>query len=311
MNDASNVIITNNQSDITKIKLGKVNNKKTPVLNNQDISQKNNQSNFNNNYHNSKQIQNNNDKSNIQQKINTNSKQNSNIQNDNNNISNKAQLNINSSISFVEKNYFFTLLYRCFPTKIKIFILIIFLIFSIFFLCINLFDYINYWKNNKIYIDKDWLINKTIIFTLQIICSLCMLFFQCIIYIINRGEYHNFILTSIIFIIVFSSLRIFIFVKNTNLSISIIINLVYSLFIFVINIILLMLLVLTNKKKKNVLQNIDEIVNFTEFNMQTQKKEKDGGSNNNSPNLNILKKEIKAVQLVEDANDIKSKSGSQ
>ena len=45
--------------------------------------------------------------------------------------------------------------------------------------------------------------------------------------------------------------------------------------------------------------------------MQTQKKEKDGGSNNNSPNLNILKKEIKAVQLVEDANDIKSKSGSQ
>jgi hypothetical protein len=179
------------------------------------------------------------------------------------------------------------------------------------FLGINLFDYINFWKNNKLYISELWLINNIVVFTLQIIFSFGILFFQCIMYIINQGEYQNFTITSIIFIIVFSSLRIFIFIKHTNLSLSILIDLIYSIFIFLINIAFLMLIMLTNKKKKNVLQNIDEIVNFTENNMQTQKKEKEMNMNtlNNSPNLNILKKEIKSVQLVEEDKETK-KNGS-
>jgi hypothetical protein len=41
--------------------------------------------------------------------------------------------------------------------------------------------------------------------------------------------------------------------------------------------------------------------------MQTQKKEKEMNMNtlNNSPNLNILKKEIKSVQLVEEDKETK------
>ena len=65
---------------------------------------------------------------------------------------------------------------------------------------------------------------------------------------------------------------------------------------------------LMNKKKKNVLQNIDEIVYFTENNMPTQKKEKDINYMNNSPNNNILKKEAKSAQLVEEDNENKNKN---
>ena len=69
-------------------------------------------------------------------------------------------------------------------------------------------------------------------------------------------------------------------------------------------------MMIINKKKKNVLQNIDEIVYFTENNMQTQKKEKDINSLDNSPDKNIFKKMVKSVKLVEDDNDIKNKNVS-
>mgnify|MGYP006873129813 CR=1 FL=1 len=296
MNDASNIIITNNQSNITRVKFGKLNNKKSSTNDKSSVTQKTNNSNFNN-----KEIQNKN-KISTQKSINKNGNKNINVNNNN-----LDQQNMNVSQCFIEKNYFFTLLYRCFPTKIKIFTLIFFLICSTIFLGINLFDYVNFWKNNKLYISELWLMNNIVVFTLQIISSFGILFFQCIMFIINQGEYQNFTIISIIFIIVFSSLRIFIFVKHTNLSLSILIDLIYSIFIFLINIIFLMLIMLTNKKKKNVLQNIDEIVNFTENNMQTQKKEKETNMNtlNNSPNINILKKEIKSVQLVEEDKETK------
>ena len=299
MNDASNIVITNNQGNITKVKFGKLNTKKTNTNDKSSIVSKTNNSNSNNNG-----IQNKNkmitQKSNNKNDLYTN---NNNV-NNNNNLN---QQNMNVSQCFIEKNYYFTLLYRCFPTKIKIFTLIFFLICSTIFLGINLFDYINFWKNNKLYISELWLINNIVVFTLQIIFSFGILFFQCIMFIINQGEYQNFTIISIIFIIVFSSLRIFVFVKHTNLSLSILIDLIYSIFIFLINIVFLMLIMLNNKKKKNVLQNIDEIVNFTENNMQTQKKEKEMNMNtlNNSPNLNILKKEIKSVQLVEEDKETK------
>ena len=299
MNDASNIIITNNQSKITRVKFGKFNSKKSNPNDISNIAPKINNTNSNN-----KEIQNKN-KLSTQKSNNKNGNNNININANNNN--NIDQQNMNVSQSFIEKNYFFTLLYRCFPTKIKIFTLIFFLICSTVFLGINLFDYINFWKKNKLYIRDLWLINNIVVFTLQIISSFGILFFQCIMYIVNQGEYQNFTIISIIFIIAFSSLRIFIFVKHTNLSLSILIDLIYSIFIFLINIVFLMLIMLTNKKKKNVLQNIDEIVNFTENNMQTQKKEKEMNMNtlNNSPNLNILKKEIKSVQLVEEDKETK------
>jgi hypothetical protein len=303
MNDASNIIITNNQSNITRVKFGKLNNKKSSTNDKSNIAPKISNSNSNN-----IDIQNKN-KISTQKSNNRNGNNNININANNNN--NLHQQNMNVSQCFIENNYFFTLLYRCFPTKTKIFTLIFFLICSTVFLGINLFDYINFWKKNKLYISELWLINNIVVFTLQIIFSFGILFFQCIMYIINQGEYQNFTIISIIFIIVFSSLRIFIFVKHTNLSLSILIDLFYSIFIFLINIVFLMLIMLTNKKKKNVLQNIDEIVNFTENNMQTQKKEKEMNMNtlNNSPNLNILKKEIKSVQLVEEDKETK-KNGS-
>ena len=65
---------------------------------------------------------------------------------------------------------------------------------------------------------------------------------------------------------------------------------------------------LMNKKKKNVLQNIDEIVYFTENNMPIQKKENDINFINNSPKNNILKKGAKSAQFVEEDNENKNKN---
>ena len=197
---------------------------------------------------------------------------------------------------------------RLCPIKVKFSILVILLFYNILFLGINIYDYILYMKNEKYYINKEWLTNNCIIFVLQITGSLSMILFLFIIFFINQGENHNFIISSIVFIILFSFIRIFIFVKNIKKSISIILNLVYSMCTFIINIILLMIIMLMNKKKKNVLQNIDEIVYFTENNMPTHKKEKDINYMNNSPNNNILKKVTKSVKLVEDENDIKNKN---
>ena len=313
MNDASNVVITNHQSDITRIKFGKVNNKISNIVNVSDLVQKNNQSKSK-----SKTAYNH---QNIQKNININGQKkldsfrskksnasNNKNQNKKNNNNKLVQKNLNTSFSFVEKNYFFLKLNRLCPIKVKFLILIIFLFYNIFFLGINIYDYILYMKNGNFYINRDWLTNNYIIFTLQITGVLIMILFLFIIFFINQGENHNFIILSIIFIIIFSSFRIIIFVKNIQKSISIIFNLVYSMCIFIINIILLMIIMLINKKKKNVLQNIDEIVYFTENNMPTQKKEKDINYINNSPNNNILKKVTKTVKLVEDDNDIKNKN---
>ena len=312
MNDASNVIITNHQSDITRIKFGKVKNKISNIVKVSDLVQKNNKSKSK-----SKTAYNH---QNIQKNININAQKKldsfrskksnaSNNKNQNKKNNNKlVQKNLNTSISFAEKNYFFLKLNRLCPIKVKFFILIIFLFYNIFFLGINIYDYILYMKNVNYYINRGWLTNNYIIFILQIIGVFIMILFLFIIFFLNQGENHNFIILSIIFIIIFSSFRIIIFVKNIQKSISIIFNLVYSMCIFIINIILLMIIIIINKKKKNVLQNIDEIVYFTENNMPTQKKEKDIHYFNNSPNNNILKKVIKTVKLVEDDNNIKNKN---
>lgn len=300
MNDASNIIITNNKSDLTYIKFNKMNNKAKSPVNISEVIQKINQSKSKNNNNHSNG---NNKPKNINNNFSIRQKNN----NDKNNQNNNEQINLNVSINFTGKNYFFLKLNRYFSTKVKIIILIIFLICSVVFLGINLYDYINYMKNSKYYIKKYWLINNFAIFLLQIFFSLGILFYQCIIFFTNQGENHNFIISSIIFMLIFTSIRIFIYVKYIKISVSILINLVYSLLIFFINIIFLMMLIIANKKKKNVLQNIDEIVYFTENN--NPKPKKDINFNNNSPNDRILKKVTKPVQLVEDDNDIKNKNG--
>ena len=310
MNDASNVVITNNNhSDITRIKFGKINNKITNIVNVSELVQKTNQSKSKANATYNNQNIKNSININAQKKIDSfrNKKSNNNNKKPNTNKNKLEQKNLNTSISFVEKNYFFLKLNRCCPVKVKFLILVMFLFYNIFFLGINVYDYIICIKNEKYDIDKDWLINNFIIFILQITGSLIMLLFLFVLFFINQGENHNFIISSIIFIIIFSSFRIVIFLKNIKKSISIILNLVYSICICIINVILLMIINLINKKKKNVLQNIDEIVYFTENNMPTQKKEKDINYMNNSPNNNILKKVSKKVKLVEDDIDIKNK----
>ena len=297
INDASNIIITNNKSDLTYVKFNKVNNKAKSPINISEIIQKTNQSK-------SKKMNNQNLDENKKSNNNNNQAVNQNI-NKQNNIEQKS---LNNSIIFTGKNYCLIKLSRFFSIKIKIVILITFSICSVLFLGLNIFDYILYMKYSKYFIKKDFLMCNFTLFLLQIIFSFFVLLYQGIILLINQGENNNFIIVSIIIIFISTSLRIYIYLTNIKLSISVMFNLVYSIFVFFINIVFLLILIIANKKKKNVLQNIDEIVYFTENNIPNDKKEKNI-YNNNSPNDKILNKAAKSVQLVEDDNDIKKKNG--
>ena len=276
------------------------------LLNITEIVQKNSQLKSKNN-NNTNTIQNNKDNDNHK----NNFFQNQKSITDNNKTKNNQndQKILNTSISFIEKNYYFLKLSRYCSLKVKIIIFSFFLICSLLFLGINIYDYIIYWKYEK-YVNKEYkklLSNNLIIFLFQLLDSLGLLFFLCIIFFLNQGENHNFIIASIIFIIIFNSIKIYIFIKHIKKSLSILLNLIYSIIIFLISIILFLIVMLMNKKKKNVLHNIDEIVYFTENNMPTQKKEKNINYMNNSPNNNILKKEAKSTQLVEEDNENKNK----
>ena len=297
INDASNIIITNNKSDLTYVKFNKVNNKAKSPINISEIIQKTNQSK-------SKNMNNQNLDENKKSNNNNNQAVNQNINRQNNN----EQKSLNNSISFTGKNYCVIKLNRFFSIKIKIVILIIFSICSVLFLGLNIFDYILFMKYGKLFIKKDFLMCNFTLFLLQIIFSFFVLLYQGILLFINQGEKNNFIIVSIIIIFISTSLRIYIYLTNIKLSISVMLNLVYSIFVFFINIVFLLILIIANKKKKNVLQNIDEIVYFTENNIPNEKKEKNI-YNNNSPNDKILNKVAKSVQLVEDDNDIKKKNG--
>ncbi len=129
MNDASNIIITNNKSDLTYIKFNKMNNKAKSPVNISEVIQKINQSKSKNNNNHSNGNGNNKPK-NINNNFSIRQKNN----NDKNNQNNNAQINLNVSINFTGKNYFFLKLNRYFSTKVKIIILIIFLICSVIFL---------------------------------------------------------------------------------------------------------------------------------------------------------------------------------
>ena len=130
INDASNAIITNNQSDL---KFKKLNNKITKIIDVSELIPRNNQPKLKNNNDNTKKIDKNNNNLKIDsfrnKKAFINNEKNENI-NKNNNIDQK---NLNTSISFVEKNFFFLKLNRFCSFKIKTLTLIILLIYSIFF----------------------------------------------------------------------------------------------------------------------------------------------------------------------------------
>ena len=139
---------------------------------------------------------------------------------------------------------------RCCSLKIKIIILVYFLFYSFLFLSLNIYDYIIYWKDQKHYNIKEQLSNNYVIFILQIFSSVTMLLFLLIILFINQGENHNYIISSIIAIIIFSLAKIFFYIKTIKISITIIFNLIYSILILSTNIILLILMMVIKKKRK-------------------------------------------------------------
>ena len=315
MIDGSNFVITNNQSDISHLKIGKLNITKENNLS-KLLKQKNYETNYETKHnkpnmstslnHNlnildrrsekiehSQNIESQN-KTNTPKKQNIPTKKNINVENNNNDL--------NLSLETKSNKLYLIKLSRFFSNRKKIIISIFLIIYNMIILIINIFDFMLNIAN-KIQFN---FMNKIIVFVFQIIGILMMLSFHIIMLLISPKYNHYFLYISIVFVIVLTAIRIFIFIKNQKIQFYIIINLIYSLFISVINVAFLILTFFSDKKKKHFLQNIEEIMNFTGNNQQTQKKENDINISNKNKLVNNINQNfnnniiIKGVQLVED-----------
>jgi predicted membrane channel-forming protein YqfA (hemolysin III family) len=98
-------------------------------------------------------------------------------------------------------------------------------------------------------------------------------FFFLNIFVIKDKKIKNIviILLNLITIVLFIVVIIIILVKKDNL-IARIINLDYCLFLFLSSLASILYIKAEVKKKKNVMQNIEEIINFTEINQHANEK---------------------------------------
>lgn len=268
MAETSSNITTNNHSNIVQMKFAKMNNiikeKSNDSANNMIIQDSRHIKYYSsvNNYLNRISL---NNKEGENTKKETNIFTKTTINNKNNNKLFFIEQYSITTANFIDKNKFLMEMNRLCTDYRKIMINIILFIYSLFFIGLNIFDFLNYKKsiikNNR---DISLLINNILIFILQIIYSLCLLIFQGIIFFINQKENRNVVFINIITIILLTLLRIIIYaIKNNNKLLYISINFIYSIFMSIVNIIFLGLLFLANKKQKNVLHNIDEIVKIT------------------------------------------------
>ena len=317
MIDGSNFVISNNQSDISHLKIAKINISKDNNLT-KLLKPKNYETNYETKHNIKPNISNSLNHNlnildrhsqkiehshNLESKNKTNSpkKQSTTPKKDINVVNNN---DLNLSFSSKANKLYLIKIGRFLSNRKKILISVFLIIYNMVFLIINIFDFIL----NIVHKIQFNFMNKNIIFAFQIIGILMMLLFHSIMLLISTKCNHNFLCISIIFVIVLTGVRIFIFIKDPKLQFYIIINLIYSLLISVINVVFLILIFFSDKKKKHFLQNIEEIMNFTGNNQPTQKKENDININNKKKfdinsdlNKNLANNKIvKGVPLVED-----------
>ena len=209
-------------------------------------------------------------------------------------------------------NIYYLKINRCLTARIKKILLIILLFISICFIFLSIFDIINSFKQTGLYKDNKFLMNNFIVFAIQLIYSLSLIIFQGLTILLEPKDNLVFNLISILFIIFVIILRIVLMIKNNNNNFTFIFNFISSFCLTFINLAILFTTLKILKMKKNVQQNIEEIINFTDIMQATNSKIGDKKDNqlmlNNSETESKIEAETKSNKdgisnLIEETNN--------
>ena len=179
---------------------------------------------------------------------------------------------MHSSFNFSDNKNYYLKINRCLTARIKKIILIIFLIISLTFIFISIFDIINSSKKTEFFQNNKFLMNNIFIFIFQIAYALSLLLFQGLIIILEKKENLLFNIISIIIISIIIILRTIIVIKNDDKNSTMVYNFLFSFCLTFINLGIFMITLKLLKMKKNVQQNIEEIINFTDILQATNSK---------------------------------------
>lgn len=220
-----------------------------------------------------------------------------------------------STASISDNTQYYSKINRFLTARMKKNILIAFLCLSVCFVLISAFDILNYTQQIVLMNDNQLLMNNLIVFFFQIIHAMLLIFFQGVKIILEKKENLYFNIISIVFISLIITFRTIIVAKNSeNYYRNIIFNFLCSLCLALINLWIFLVTLKILKMKKNVQQNIEEIINFTDVLQSTNGKISDRKDNQlilnnsgveNKPDIeNDKQKEKNGIaQLVEESNN--------
>ena len=184
-----------------------------------------------------------------------------------------------STFNFTDNRNYYLRVNRCLTARIKKIILIIFLVTSVCFMFISIFDIINSEKKTSFFNDNKYLMNNIFIFIIHIAYALSLLLFQGITFLLEPKENLVFNLASILLISTIIILRTVLAIKNDDKKITMILNFFCCFCLTFINLGIFLFTLKILKMKKNVQQNIEEIINFTDVLQATNSKINDKKDN--------------------------------
>ena len=167
-----------------------------------------------------------------------------------------------SAFNFSDNKNYYLKINRCLTARIKKIILIIFLILSLIFIIISIFDIINSSKKTEFFKNNKYLMNNLFIFIFQIAYALSLILFQGLILLLEKKENLIFNIMSIILISIIIIIRTILVIKKDYKNSTMVYNFILSFCLTFINLGIFMITLKLLKMKKNVQQNIEEIINF-------------------------------------------------
>ena len=182
--------------------------------------------------------------------------------------------------------------------KTKKIIIMILLVFSLMVLLFSLYDLLhNMVKGGKLKID-DYILTNKFIFICEILIITCTIMFQILNYFFKPKDAHMILIVHTLLFIVSSIIRALIFTsKKINVG-YFCGNLFYAILLCNQECLTLYLLAKDEKKQKNALHNIEEIINFTEIKAASKKTGTELKLSDSTPNTENDRKN--KVELVEE-----------
>ena len=179
-----------------------------------------------------------------------------------------------TSIIVINKNTVYKIKKICTVKTRRIYNIVV-LNFGILLILISIYDLLNFKKEKN----KTILLKKWYIFIFEIISGIMRIgFFFLNIFVIKEKKTKNpiILLLNIIVIVLFLLIIIIFSIGRAKIT-ERVINLDYCLFLFLSSLASILNIKAELKKKKNEMQNIEEIINFTEINQQGNQKKFEKG----------------------------------